>query len=748
MIDYVIVRCCDRKDVLITNTITSSDECWTDHRLVRSFMSFVIRIKQRMTPKRYRPKYNLEKLDHPEKQAEFQSKLTTALLHVDDIDVDCLWEGLKTAIKTACDETLGSQKWCHQDWFNDNDAEIEQMIAEKCKRFSVWQNEISNAIKKQQYHEMRFKVQRRVREMESIWWIQKAQEIQALSDSNNSKAFFAATKKIYGPTSQGVGPVAGKDGTLHKDLAGIRDRWKEHFCELLNQTPSMNIDTTVNLPQLSVKSHLNETPTLEDIATAIGAMKKGKAAGPDGIPAEAYKAAGPALIEKLHVLFTRIWDEEVIPSDLQDALTVTIFKKGDKANCENYRGISLLSIAGKIFARILACRLFPIAEEVLPKSQCGFRPARGTVDMIFSARQIQEKCREQLKDLYIAFIDLTKVFDSVHRPTLWKVLSKIGCPEKYIRMIHLLHDNMSASVLIDGESTESFVVKTGVKQGCVIAPTLFLIFISAVLHLVSEKLPRGIDMQFRMDGKLFNLRRLKAKTLTTHMAILELQYANDNSLVTHTEEDLQVAVDAFSYAYDALGLTLNARKTQVLFQPSPDHTLERKQPEITVGDTHLSSVDHFSDLGSCLSCKADLDVETQVRLKSASAAFGSLRDRVFDNRNLYTNTKIKVYKAVILPTLLYGSEAWTTYSRHLKSLERYPQRCLRRILNIKWQDRRTNSSVLKEVNVTSIESYIIKNQLRWAGHLVRMPSPRLPKKIMYGELSNGRRNQGGATKML
>ncbi|PFX13645.1 LINE-1 retrotransposable element ORF2 protein [Stylophora pistillata] len=548
---------------------------------------------------------------------------------------------------------------------------------------------------------MRSKVQRRVREMENNWWIQKAQEIQALSDSNNSKAFFAATKKIYGPTSQGVRPVAGKDGTLHKDLAGIRDRWKEHFCELLNQTPSVNIDAIANLPQLSVKSHLDETPTLEDIATAIGAMKKGKAAGPDGIPAEAYKAAGSALIEKLHVLLMRIWDEEVIPSDLQDALIVTIFKKGDTANCENYRGISLLSIAGKIFARILACRLFPIAEEA---------------------------------------------FDSVHRPTLWKVLSKIGCPEKYIRMIRLLHDNMSASILIDGESTESFVVKTGVKQGCVIAPTLFSIFISAVLHLVSEKLPRGIDMQFRMDGKLFNLRQLKAKTLTTHMAVLELQYADDNALVTHTEEDLQVAVDAFSYAYDALGLTLNARNTQVLFQPSPDHTLEQKQPEITVGDTRLSSADHFSYLGSCLSCKADLDVETQVRLKSASAAFGSLRDRVFNNRNLYTNTKIKFYKAVILPTLLYGSEAWTTYSRHLKSLERYHQRCLRRILNIKWQDRRTNSSVLEEANVTSIESYIIKNQLRWAGHLVRMPSSRLPKKILYGELSNGRRNQGGQRK--
>ena len=125
--------------------------------------------------------------------------------------------------------------------------------------------------------------------------------------------------------------------------------------------------------------------------------------------------------------------------------------------------------------------------------------------MIFSARQIQEKCREQHKDLDMAFIDVTKAFDSVHRKTLWKVLSKIGFPEKYIRMVRLLHDNMYASVLIDTESTESFEVRTGVKQGCVIAPTLFSIFISAVLHLVSEKLPRVIDMQFRIDSRAVQL---------------------------------------------------------------------------------------------------------------------------------------------------------------------------------------------------------------------------------------------------
>ena len=584
---------------------------------------------------------------------------------------------------------------------------------------------------------MRSNVQQRIREMKTKWWEQKALEMQVLSDSNNTRAFFAATKKIYGPTSQGVRPAAGKDGTLHKDIAGIRNRWREHFCELLNQNPSVDNAEVEKLPQLPVKCQLDDPPTLGEVATAISAMKNGKAVGPDGIPAEVYKAAGTDLVEKLHVLFTRIWEEDIIPSDFRDALIVKIFKKGVRADCGNYRGISFLSIAGKIFTRIIACRLTPIAEEVLPESHCGFRPARGTVDMIFSARQIQEKCREQHRDLYMVFIDLAMAFDSVDRPTLWEVLSKIGCPEKYIKIVRLLHDNMSASVLIDGEGTESFEVKTGVKQGCVLAPTRFSIFISAVLYLVTERLPRGIDMQYRIDGKLFNLRRLRAKTLISHLTILELQYA---------DEDLQAAMDAFSQAYNALGLTLNVRKTKVLFQPSPDSIYDHHQPEITAGAQSLSSVDHFSYLGSCLSSNADLDAEIQARLNSASGAFGRLRTRVFDNRDIYINTKIKVYRAIILPSLLYGSEAWTTYSRHLKSLEKYHQRCLRRILNIKWQDRRTNSSVLEEAFVTSIESILIKNQLRWAGHIVRMPTFRLPKKIFYGELCNGKRNQGGQRK--
>ncbi|XP_076068416.1 uncharacterized protein LOC143040860 [Oratosquilla oratoria] len=105
-----------------------------------------------------------------------------------------------------------------------------------------------------------------------------------------------------------------------------------------------------------------------------------------------------------------------------------------------------------------------------------------------------------------------------------------------------------------------------------------------------------------------------------------------------------------------------------------------------------------------------------------------------------------VYNAVVIPTLLYASETWTTYRRHLDTLEKFHQRCLRSILNISWEDRRINVSVLKAAKATSIEAHIIKSQLRWSGHVVRMSDDRLPKQIFYSQLKEGNRKKGGQKK--
>ena len=148
-------------------------------------------------------------------------------------------------------------------------------------------------------------------------------------------------------------------------------------------------------------------------------------------------------------------------------------REEDRQDCGNYRGISLLANANKIFAKILLQRLLVFANDVLPEAQCEFRSSRSTIDMIFTLQQLQEKADEQNKPLYIAFVNFSKAFDSISRPCLWRLLSKYGCPDKFALKLPVFHEGMQAQVMIDGETTGAYLVTHVVKQGCVLAPTLF-----------------------------------------------------------------------------------------------------------------------------------------------------------------------------------------------------------------------------------------------------------------------------------
>ena len=192
----------------------------------------------------------------------------------------------------------------------------------------------------------------------------------------------------------------------------------------------------------------------------------GKAPGPDGIPIEIYKHWGAQLVNQFMTIFRSIWDQEKVPQYFKDANIAHIYKmKGDGACCDNHRVISLLATAGKVLSKIITNRLVSsVTEKFLPETQCGFRSGRSTVDMLFTARQIQEKCRKQQRDLYLVFIDLTKAFDTVNRECLWALLRKIGCPEKLVNVIRSFHDGMTARVIDAGELSSSFSVKNGTKQ--------------------------------------------------------------------------------------------------------------------------------------------------------------------------------------------------------------------------------------------------------------------------------------------
>ena len=178
------------------------------------------------------------------------------------------------------------------------------------------------------------------------------------------------------------------------------NRWAEHLEELLNRPAPQN-QPDIQPAETDLPIDCNK-PTREEIKKAIAHMKNGKVAGPDGIPAEALKVDVNTSVEMLHSLFEEIWEKEEIPAEWKEGYLIKIPKKGDLSCCDNYRGITLLSVPGKILNRI-------ILERTLREQQAGFRQDN--------------------------FVDYEKAFDSVDRETLWKVLRHYGVPNKLVNMI-------------------------------------------------------------------------------------------------------------------------------------------------------------------------------------------------------------------------------------------------------------------------------------------------------------------------
>ena len=150
----------------------------------------------------------------------------------------------------------------------------------------------------------------------------------------------------------------------------------------------------------------------------------------------------------------------------------------------------------------------------------------------------------------------------------------------------------------------------------------------------------------------------------------------------------------------------------------------------------LQVVDKFTYPGSTLSRVVHIDDEVNARIAKASAAFGQLPGSIWDQSGIRLDTKLEVYRSVVLPTLLYACETWTVYQRHAKRLNHFHTSCLRKLLKIKWQDRIPDTEVLKRAGMQSVHTLLKLAQLRWTGHVTRMPDERLPKKILYGELKS------------
>lgn len=736
LLDYVIVRKKDLADVLITRAMRGA-QGWTDHRLVRSRLNITLKAPRRASHK-IPTKLSCKILVH---DRVTRMKLDDAFgadgsLVTEPASVDEQWDTYATKLRGCALEVLGKPQKKNQDWFDDSDVEIRKLVNDF--RASLRSHD-ANRRKAAHYN---LKVQ--VRALKDKWWVDKANEMQLYADTNQIGRFFECLKTIFGPKSRKIAPIYDKDKICRlTQECDILARWAEHFKEVLNpEHQSTDIPYIETLADLPTDELLANAPSYAEFTAALDKLKNGKTAGLDNLPSELYKYGGPHIKSSLFALILKIWECEKIPQDWKDASICKLYKgKGDISDCSSHRGISLLSAAGKVLAHIINNRLIHLAEKLLPETQCGFRPNRGTVDAIFVVKQIQEKSLEQHQPLFMCFVDLEKAFDRVPREALWIVLKKTGCPDKIVNLIRQFHDNMLAKIRHEDKLSEQFPVTCGVKQGCVLAPTLFSFYFAAVMNDATKACSGQIGLNSRTDKSVFNITRLRTKSRVNKLSILEILYADDVCMMANSAETLQTYMNLLNDSCRRFGLVISSTKTQVLQQPL--RGLNADDYIIELDNKPLEIVSHFKYLGSQIRSDNSLTTEIAARIAKAASAFGKLNDRVWKSHDLKLQTKIAVYKAVVLSILLYSSETWCCYKADIRKLDTFHLRCLRTILRIKWEDHVPNTEILRRVKLPGIEALIMKHQLRWSGHIVRMDDSRLPKAVLYSELSCGKRRQGG-----
>ena len=167
---------------------------------------------------------------------------------------------------------------------------------------------------------------------------------------------------------------------------------------------------------------------------------------------------------EIHKLITSIWKKEKLPEERKESIIIPIHKKGDKTDCNNYRGISLLPTTYKILSNILLSRLIPYAKEIIGDHRCGFRRNRSTIDHIFCIRQILEKIREYSEEVHQLFIDFKKAYDSVRREVLYKILIEFGIPNKLVRLIKMSLTETYSTVRVGKNVSDRFPIRNVLKQ--------------------------------------------------------------------------------------------------------------------------------------------------------------------------------------------------------------------------------------------------------------------------------------------
>ena len=398
-----------------------------------------------------------------------------------------------------------------------------------------------------------------------------------------------------------------------------------------------------------------------------------------------------------------MWEKEEVPRDWVRGVIVPFYKDGDKRDPLNYRGISLLSIVGKIYAGILNKRIMEFCDSnsVLVEEQGGFRRGRGCPDQLFSFLEIiRNRGRRRT---YCCFIDIRKAYDRVFRDGLWKKMWDVNIRGRMWRVIVGMYNKVESCVRVNGVRTSWFDIDVGVRQGCVLSPVLFSIFING---LAEELKDLGIGVQY---GEVL---------------VSLLLYADDIVLFADSRLDLQIMLDTVDRYSVKWRFNVNSRKTQVVVFGGEDDR------EYELGVKNIKVVPGYKYLGLWI----DKNVRGRWK-KMKESMLEKARKRVAVAWGMALNSGCmsvrsgkRIWEALVRPVLEYGAEVWEEENNcRWEEAEKLQRKMGKRILGC--GSRMSNEVVGGELGWWSLRGRRVLLRIRYWCKLVRMDRERLVRKI-------------------
>ena len=402
-------------------------------------------------------------------------------------------------------------------------------------------------------------------------------KIDSISNLHTSNQHSLAWKVINELTGRKENPsIQLKGGSPEKR----RENWFNHFQSLLGNPPILHDDP---LPLIRIVDELNipiSPFTKDELEKAVKLFKNNKSSGLDNIPTVLWK--DPIFLDLLLYFCNHTFENLHPPSPWLTGGIIPVPKKGDLTQASNYRGITLMPIAAKIYNKLILNRITPFLDPLLRRNQNGFRKGRSTLSQILSIRRILEEMRKLNKEAILCFVDFKKAFDSISREKMFEILKLYGIPDKIICAIRALYVSTKAKVISPDGDTEIFNIHAGVLQGDTLAPFLFIIVLDYVLRI-------SVD---RLNGKGININPPLGKR-DPGFFLTDLDFADDLALLAENIKNLEELLHSLETAASQVGLLCNERKTEFISSSGNPYTLNSLNGEILVASRISNTLAHI-----------------------------------------------------------------------------------------------------------------------------------------------------------